>query len=269
MSVNYLERAYYIWEILIQLAQTGSKITYGDLSKKLDVTHYPLNWSLEAIQEYCFEERLPPLTLLVITPQKKQPVVGFKAWNIDNNEDGFEKVCQFNWSQQPNPFEFAVDGTQYDQLIERLIAAPDESEAVYNQVKTRNLLQRMFRDALLTIYHHQCAFSGIVFENTLEATHIMPWSICDIKDRINIRNGILLSNFHRQLFDQGLMTLKEDYTIYYYDYLEEDNPPYSQLERLLTIELHGKQMTLPAQKNHWPNPELIQRHNHKWVWKFK
>ncbi|MDY6993833.1 MAG: hypothetical protein SVR94_14695, partial [Pseudomonadota bacterium] len=63
MSVNDLERAYYIWEILIQLAQAGNKITYGDLSKQLDVTHYPLNWSLEAIQEYCFEERLPPLTL--------------------------------------------------------------------------------------------------------------------------------------------------------------------------------------------------------------
>ncbi len=66
--------------------------------------------SLGVIQDWCLEEKKPPLTILVVNQGRHQSGQGFMAWDVANLEEGYEQVYVFPWSELPNPFEFADDG---------------------------------------------------------------------------------------------------------------------------------------------------------------
>lgn len=46
----------------------------------------------------------------------------------------------------------------------------------------------------------------------LIASHIIPWGK-DEKNRLNPMNGLLLNALHDKAFENGLITIAEDYTI--------------------------------------------------------
>ncbi len=216
------------------------------------------------IQDYCLDEKLPPLTILVIN-QSGKPGEGFIAWDIDNYEEGFNKVIEFNWSLIENPFSYASDGARYDQLVTSLVDDPEDSEEVYAKVKARGVAQVMFRDALLKAYKERCAFTNLSFVMGLQAAHIIPWSKASRAERLDVRNGILLNSFHHSLFDQGLITITNDYKMIFSDPEMKDGS-YSKYDKLLTIKLHMQAMALPQKREHWPLPEYIRRHHeiHEW-----
>lgn len=78
-------------------------------------------------------------------------------------------------------------------------------------VKTR-VNQSFFRKMVLANYGSKCAVSNIDIPELLIASHIIPWSESE-KERLNPQNGICLSPLYDKLFDEGFMTLREDYTI--------------------------------------------------------
>ncbi len=69
--------------------------------------------------------------------------------------------------------------------------------------------QDFFRKAVLAAYNYRCCISGLSETDLLIASHIVPWHI-DKKNRINPRNGLLLSALHDKAFDRGLITLDGD-----------------------------------------------------------
>ncbi len=83
---------------------------------------------------------------------------------------------------------------------------------------------------------------------------------------MNPCNGILLSSVHHRLFDQKLITIDEEYKIRFYDPLMERGPVYSEYDRLLTSDLHGKSMRLPPNQKHWPKLEWIKKRNASIKW---
>ena len=264
MKVNQAERAYLAWPILTGQAEKGKNVTYKTLGDTIGIHHRTVRYVLGLIQDYCLEEKLPPLTILVVN-QSGKPGGGFTAWDLDNYEEGFNKVSEFNWSLLENPFSYASDGERYEQLINFLVENPDESEDVYTKVKTRGIAQFMFRDAVLRAYKEKCAFTNLSFVAGLQAAHIVPWSMSSKSEKLDIRNGILLNNFHHSLFDQGIITITDDYKIIYSD-PEMDDGPYSEYDKLLTVNLHMKKMLLPKKKGHWPLKQYILRHHeiHEW-----
>ena len=66
VSVNQVERAYRAWPILIKRAESRSTSTYGELGQALGVHHRAIRYVLGVIKDYCLEEGLPPLTILII-----------------------------------------------------------------------------------------------------------------------------------------------------------------------------------------------------------
>ena len=74
---------------------------------------------------------------------------------------------------------------------------------------TQRVGQDFFRDALLSAYNHRCCISGLAVEPLLVASHIVPWGK-DEKNRLNPRNGLLLSVLHDKAFDKGLITLDDN-----------------------------------------------------------
>lgn len=264
MEVNQAQRAFFAWSVLVQQAKNGKEITYKQLGDAIGIHHRAVRFVLGLIQDYCMEEKLPPLTILVIN-QTGMPGGGFIAWDIDNYDEGFRRVVSFNWNDIENPFSFASDGAMYDRLITELVEHPAESGDVYARVKTRGIAQSMFRDALLKAYGWKCGFTELSFTSGLQAAHIVPWAKASHTERLDVRNGILLNSFHHSLFDQGLITITDDHKIYFFD-PEMSDGPYSDFDEMLTVGLHMKPMNLPKNPEHWPLAEYIQRHHkiHEW-----
>jgi putative restriction endonuclease len=264
--VNQHERAYRTWNILMQSASNRSSITYGQLANRLGIHHRTIRFVLGLIQSYCLEQKLPPLTILVINQATGFPGPGFIAWDIDNLEQGRQQVFNYSWVSLENPFTFASDDTSYDYVVDEIYDNPDRAEDAYAKVKVRGMAQQIFRNALLIAYSNSCAFTGLQFIPCLDASHIIPWSESTHAQRMDIRNGILLSSIHHRLFDQKLITIDEEYKIRFYDPSMKEPPPYSRYDKLLTAELDGKTMRLPNNQKHWPKLDWIRQRNEDIAW---
>ncbi len=70
------------------------------------------------------------------------------------------------------------------------------------------LVQRFFRDALLSSYGGSCAVTGLAEPELLVASHILPWAK-DERRRADPRNGLLLDALLDKAFDRGLITFDE------------------------------------------------------------
>lgn len=72
--------------------------------------------------------------------------------------------------------------------------------------------QAFFRSTVLAAYDNRCCITGIALTELLVASHIVPWSK-DTKNRLNPENGLCLNALHDRAFDQGLITIDDNYQI--------------------------------------------------------
>ncbi|MCM1076303.1 MAG: HNH endonuclease [Bacteroides sp.] len=82
--------------------------------------------------------------------------------------------------------------------------------------------QGIYRDKLL----EECQFCPITMindERLLIASHIKPWAVSNDKERIDHKNGFLLSPLYDRLFDRGFMTFTEDRKIVLSNWLSPAN----------------------------------------------
>lgn len=204
-------------------------------------------------------EDLPPLTILVNNTSGK-PGTGFIAHDMDDLESGMVAVWKYDWRNKENPFEYSAHGASFDSLVADLTASPDDAAEVYALVKTRGVRHLLFRSAVFKAYSWRCAFSGIQFSEVLEAAHIVPWANSTPQQRMDVRNGLVLTSLHHKMFDRGLITITTNYHIEYYDPKCIDRE-YSELERTLTVDLHGKHIHVPRLLKHRPLPQNIAQHH--------
>lgn len=262
-KINQEQRAFRTWDILVDYATNKSKITYKKLGEKLGIHHRAVKHALGPILEYCLLNELPPLTILIINQNTMEPGKGFfAAWDIENPEDGFNKVFKFNWKSLPNPFHYTEHGETQEKIINEIIDNPEISEAAYTRVKVRGIVQKIFRMALLRVYDYQCAFCGLSFEESLEASHIIPYALSNNKQRLDIRNGLLLCSTHHKLFDCKLIFVNKKYQIEY-AFFNENTADYSEYDKLITIALQGKKIILPKSEKHYPNLKYLEEHRNE------
>jgi putative restriction endonuclease len=255
-EVNQAQRAAVAWNVLKRVAKERTTITHGKLGRELGIHHRPVRFVLAIIQDHCIQEHLLPLTILVVD---RDGVLGegFIAWDIDNAEEGFEKVYGFNWDNLDNPFSYAMDGLTEDEVVRQMLSTPANTRELYTKIKSRGIAQPMFRGALLRAYNRKCAFCGLSIEIALQGAHIIPWSIANIDQRLNVQNGLLLCATHHKLFDERLLTINDDYTIVSNNTRKRKDSEY---DILLTSALHNNKITLPVDKKHWPVVSYLQKH---------
>ena len=106
---------------------------------------------------------------------------------------------------------------------------------------TRRVGQRFFRDIVLAAYNERCCITGLSVPTLLVASHIIPWR-CDKSNRVNPRNGLLLSALHDKAFDSGLITVEDDMTVRVsHRYTRSDDPYFTEsIQRY-----HGREINLP------------------------
>lgn len=127
-------------------------------------------------------------------------------------------------------------------------------------VKVR-LNQSVFRDMVLSNFESRCCITGINRPELLIAGHIIPWSI-DTKNRLNPKNGLALNALHDKAFENGLITITEDYKVKVSSALLEKAE--IKAIRQNFIQYDNKNILLP--KKFMPDREFLKYHNQQ---KFK
>ena len=117
--------------------------------------------------------------------------------------------------------------------------------------------QRFFRDALLSAYRGRCCITGLATPELLIASHIVPWHE-DPANRVNPRNGLLLSVLHDKAFDRGLITVAEDMTVRVASGLANETDRFF-AETINAFE--GRRIELPEKFQ--PEREFLEHHREK------
>jgi len=254
---NHQQRASLAWDILVKLTQDKNKtIRYKELGDKIGIHYRAVRFVLAIIQDYCVENKLPPITIL-IGDADGIPGKGFTAWNRGNIEEGKVEVHKYDWSRLENPFKFAIDGTNEDEIINILLKSPQKSKEIFSRIKSRGMSQIIFRKALLKAYNNSCCFCGVSFKSILQAAHILPWNLCNDSQKLDIRNGLLLCANHHCLFDTGTLIIDTSYTIQ----LNRRVLVKTDIDELIVSSLNNRTITLPRNKGLYPNIEYLKSHN--------
>ena len=127
------------------------------------------------------------------------------------------------WEEMQNDWErFAVEAHNATQEAEAISDpagsatrhAPTETPTGEDRPTqaTVRIGQTFFRSAVLSAYIERCCITGLAIPTLLVASHIVPWRI-DKSNRVNPRNGLLLSALHDKAFDLGLITISADLTV--------------------------------------------------------
>ncbi len=133
-------------------------------------------------------------------------------------------------------------------------AAPDyfgETRETQVQIRVR---QSFFRKSVLASYGGKCCMTGLSEPRMLLASHIVPWSV-DTANRLNPANGLCLSALHDRAFDQGLITLSDQYTVMVSDQLKTRADSFA-LSTLVGLE--GNQIVMP--ERFMPALEFVKWH---------
>ncbi len=148
--------------------------------------------------------------------------------------------------------------TTVDRLYEIDInGLPKSGEEKERIVKVRTN-QVVFRTLVMANYDFSCCITGINQPELLIASHIKPWSQ-DTTNRLNPKNGLALNALHDKAFDNGLITIIEDYTVKVSSILLKKESIKSIKQNFVLF--HNKQITLP--KKFMPDPEFLKYHNHE------
>lgn len=132
---------------------------------------------------------------------------------------------------------------------------PDDFAGETRRVLTeQRIKQNFFRRAVLASYRGRCCMSGLAEPRLLVASHIVPWKD-DRANRLNPSNGLCLSAIHDRAFDQGLISLSDDWKVILSEQLRRSGEPF--VESVFKP-LDGRMIELPHR--FVPDAAFLQRH---------
>lgn len=174
------------------------------------------------------------------------------------------KICQPVWDEYVIDKErlfFKAQNIKSKLLntpIEETIQIDIENFCGYERetVIRQRINQQAFRAMILANYENKCAISGIDIPELLIASHIIPWN-ADINNRLNPENGVCLSPLYDRLFDKGLITIREDYTVQLSRELMESST--KDYFSTYFLPIRDKIIHLPME--HRPNTDFLNYHH--------
>lgn len=97
------ERAQQIWQVLVSAAHNHQIITYGELASLIGMGPGTLAGPLGCVMYYCEQNRIPPLTALVVQKKGGKPGHGLTSVNPKALDVNRQKVFAFRWFQRLPP----------------------------------------------------------------------------------------------------------------------------------------------------------------------
>lgn len=121
-------------------------------------------------------------------------------------------------------------------------------------IKTR-VNQYFFRNSILGIYDSKCCITGLKIPQLLVASHIIPWAD-DKQNRLNPENGLCLNSIHDKAFDEGLITITDDYKIKISKSISSLKK--EEAVKMFFLEFEGKNISMP--ERYFPNKDFLKYH---------
>ena len=142
-----------------------------------------------------------------------------------------------------------------DKFVETLKGTEHlKGEYKLREVKTR-VNQNVFRQIVLANYSGKCAITGIDIPDLLLASHIIPWSKNE-EERLNPENGICLSPLYDRAYDQGYISINENYEILLSSEIKKKSK--EEYHQKYFASVNGMKIILP--KKYLPKKEFLQYH---------
>ncbi len=132
-----------------------------------------------------------------------------------------------------------------------------QGKEVVRNVRVR-VNQDVFRKMMLKIYNESCCITGLNIPEVNRASHIVPWA--EFQDeRLDPRNGLLLSATYDAAFDKRLISLDDDYRIIISKDISDHYK--SDIVKEYFHNKRGDKIFLPS--SYLPNREYLKKHRDK------
>lgn len=104
------------------------------------------------------------------------------------------------------PMQLAEEPADYAVLSEAGMNSIDRAVTI----KSRGIAQRMFRGNLLRLWQGTCAVTSVQEPLVLRSSHIKPWTKSNVQEKVDHFNGLLLVPNFDALFNEGLISFRDD-----------------------------------------------------------
>lgn len=154
------------------------------------------------------------------------------------------------------PPHLAPDNYSPLETATKLLIAEHLSEGEERATTTlQRVNQSYFRNSLLQNYRGTCCITGMRIPTLLIASHIKPWKASTPIEKTAAANGLLLNAFHDRAFDQGLISIDDDYHIM----VNHDKVHHSEINDAWIYDFEGREIALPTVSQ--PSHEFIEYHH--------
>lgn len=173
------------------------------------------------------------------------------------------KTCQPIWDEYANDKERLffeaklIEARLLERSIEEVLSiTPTELEGKEREAVVRQRVnQEAFHDMVFGNYNYRCAITGIDIPSMLAAGHIIPWSK-SVEHRLDPENGLCLSPLYHEAFDQGFISLDDNYRIILAPKLAKYSSRDYYAQHFAALD--HRPILLPDE--HCPNPRYLEWH---------
>jgi putative restriction endonuclease len=149
---------------------------------------------------------------------------------------------------------------EYEEILESSLSRDFQLAPFITEEYDNDIIRKgSFRRLVIGAYDSTCAVcqSHLIIADTsiIDAAHILPFAKFKNDDP---RNGVSLCKNHHWLFDNGAITISQDYRIRVSPNIMEESP-----EGFLSQYLNRKIM-LPKSEEFYPAKEALMWHSRKW-----
>ncbi|MBR4952207.1 MAG: HNH endonuclease [Alistipes sp.] len=153
------------------------------------------------------------ISVMKVTPNGKDIYYYWKLF-VDYDMINADEALVFNYGKQREDDIIPQQHTQEKKRVE---------------LGRARLGQGKYRDALL----EECIFCPITMindERLLIASHIKPWAVSTDKEKVDPKNGFILSPLYDKLFDKGLISFTDDKHLIVSNWISPSNIKRMELE---------------------------------------
>ncbi len=153
------------------------------------------------------------ISVMKVTPNGKDIFYYWKLF-VDYDMLSANEALVFNYGKQRE---------------EDIIQTQPIQERKRVEIGRARLGQGKYRDALL----EECVFCPITMindERLLIASHIKPWAVSNDKEKVDPKNGFILSPLYDKLFDKGLISFTNDKHLIVSNWISPSNIKRMELE---------------------------------------
>jgi integrase len=225
-----------------------------EVSKNYDLTAYVLRYSGMARKAIDVSRKLNiPLRKMRFGKNWEEVATQFNERPMKNNGQSYQNI-RINLKDHLDLIH-ELYGEFEEYKFDNFVVVPEtevenkfelihESDGEYEFVKRKRRIGHPNYKKLTHTAYNKCAVTGETFPEILEACHIQPY----INEKSNhIQNSILLRSDVHKLFDDGFLTIDENYTVIVSPSLESD----------YYKKYHGEKIHLPSDPVFHPSKDAL------------